>query len=203
MLQDRAPARHRAGAPALSLARRARHLGARSDGDPVHRGAAGQAQVRGDRRVPHLRRRRRPAQHAARSSSSPGSTACSCIRIPTPTRSSATSSRTRTRACCGRIRASSGRRTCARCCAAIDPVVRSRLPHRARLERQGDAGLARGLPRFPDRFLVGTDTFTPERLHYVAEHARWSRQWLADLPRDVAEKIGFRNGERLFGGPPP
>jgi hypothetical protein len=54
---------------------------------------------------------------------------------------------------------------------------------------------------FPDRFLVGTDSFTPERLHYVAEHARWSRQWLADLPRDVAEKIGFRNGERLFGGP--
>ncbi|MBN9089267.1 MAG: amidohydrolase family protein [Reyranella sp.] len=56
---------------------------------------------------------------------------------------------------------------------------------------------------FPDRFLVGTDSFTPERLHYVAEHARWSRQWLADLPRDTAEKIGFRNGERLFGGPTP
>ena len=55
---------------------------------------------------------------------------------------------------------------------------------------------------FPDRCMVGTDSFTPERLHYIAEHARWSRQWLADLPRDVAEKIGFRNGERLFGGPP-
>jgi len=54
---------------------------------------------------------------------------------------------------------------------------------------------------FPDRFLVGTDSFTPERLHYVAEHARWSRQWLADLPRDVAEKIGYRTGESLFGGP--
>ncbi|UYN97409.1 MAG: amidohydrolase [Enhydrobacter sp.] len=53
---------------------------------------------------------------------------------------------------------------------------------------------------FPDRFMVGTDTFTPERLHYIVEHARWSRQWLSDLPRDVAEKIGFRNGERLFGG---
>ena len=54
---------------------------------------------------------------------------------------------------------------------------------------------------FPDRFLVGTDSFTPERLHYAAEHARWSRQWLADLPKDVAEKIGYKNGERLFGGP--
>jgi hypothetical protein len=55
---------------------------------------------------------------------------------------------------------------------------------------------------FPDRFMVGTDSFTPERLHYIVEHARWSRQWLSDLPRDVAEKIGYRNGERLFGGPP-
>ena len=55
---------------------------------------------------------------------------------------------------------------------------------------------------FPDRFLVGTDSFTPERLHYIAEHARWSRQWLADLPNEVGEAIGYRNGERLFGGPP-
>jgi hypothetical protein len=52
---------------------------------------------------------------------------------------------------------------------------------------------------FPDRFLVGTDTFTPERWHYVAGHAQWSRAWLARLPRDVAERIAWRNGERLFG----
>jgi predicted TIM-barrel fold metal-dependent hydrolase len=52
---------------------------------------------------------------------------------------------------------------------------------------------------FPDRFLVGTDTFTPERWPYVVEHARWSRQWLAQLPPAVAEKIAFRNGEALFG----
>ncbi len=52
---------------------------------------------------------------------------------------------------------------------------------------------------FPDRFMVGTDTFTPERWHYVQEHARWSRRWLADLPGDVAERIAWKNGERLFG----
>ena len=51
---------------------------------------------------------------------------------------------------------------------------------------------------FPDRFLVGTDTFTPERWHYIVEHADWSRAWLADLPPDVAERIGWRNGEALF-----
>jgi hypothetical protein len=55
---------------------------------------------------------------------------------------------------------------------------------------------------FPDRFLLGTDTFTPERWFYVVEHARWSRQWLADLPRDVAERLAWRNGEALFTGLP-
>ena len=55
---------------------------------------------------------------------------------------------------------------------------------------------------FPDRFMVGTDTFTPERWHYVVEHARWSRQWLADLPREVAERIAWKNGEALFGSMP-
>lgn len=52
---------------------------------------------------------------------------------------------------------------------------------------------------FPDRFLVGTDTFTPERWYFVPEHASWSRGWLADLPAEVAERIAWRNGETLFG----
>jgi hypothetical protein len=51
---------------------------------------------------------------------------------------------------------------------------------------------------FPDRFVVGTDTFTPERWHFVVEHANWTRQWLADLPTDVAERIAYQNGEALF-----
>ena len=52
---------------------------------------------------------------------------------------------------------------------------------------------------FPDRFLVGTDTFAPERWHYVVEHANWSRKWLQDLPPAIAEKIAYRNGEAIFG----
>jgi hypothetical protein len=51
---------------------------------------------------------------------------------------------------------------------------------------------------FPDRFLVGTDTFTPERWPYVVEHARQARRWLAQLPPAVAERIAWRNGETLF-----
>lgn len=53
---------------------------------------------------------------------------------------------------------------------------------------------------FPDRFLLGTDSFTPERWHYIGEHASWSRQWLADLPQEIAERIAWKNGETLFGG---
>jgi hypothetical protein len=50
---------------------------------------------------------------------------------------------------------------------------------------------------FPDRFMVGTDTPSPERWYYVVEHAKFSRTWLSELPAEVADNIAFRNGERL------
>jgi predicted TIM-barrel fold metal-dependent hydrolase len=56
---------------------------------------------------------------------------------------------------------------------------------------------------FPDRFMVGTDTFVPERWYYVPEHAAFSRGWLAHLPAEVAERIAWKNGEALLGGPRP
>ena len=52
---------------------------------------------------------------------------------------------------------------------------------------------------FPSRFMVGTDSYTPERWHYIGPHAEWSRLWLADLPPAVAERIAWKNGEELFG----
>jgi len=52
---------------------------------------------------------------------------------------------------------------------------------------------------FPDRFMIGTDTYVADRWPYVIEHARLARQWLPTLPQDVAEKIAYRNGEELFG----
>ena len=51
---------------------------------------------------------------------------------------------------------------------------------------------------FPDRFMVGTDTFTPERWPYVPVHADWSRAWLDGLPPEIAENIAWRNAERLL-----
>lgn len=50
----------------------------------------------------------------------------------------------------------------------------------------------------PDRFMLGTDTFTPERWYYVEAHNDWSREWLANLPKDLAENIAYRNAERLL-----
>ncbi len=44
----------------------------------------------------------------------------------------------------------------------------------------------------------GADTCTPERWFYVDEHARCLREWLADLPRDVAERIAWRTVDTLF-----
>ncbi|MCZ6814220.1 MAG: amidohydrolase, partial [Alphaproteobacteria bacterium] len=50
---------------------------------------------------------------------------------------------------------------------------------------------------FPDRFMIGTDTYTPDRWYYVVEHAYRSRKWITDLPRDVGENIAYRNAEAL------
>ncbi|MBI2294452.1 MAG: amidohydrolase [Betaproteobacteria bacterium] len=62
-----------------------------------------------------------------------------------------------------------------------------------------DPGWRAAFLEFPDRFMVGTDTYAAERWPFVVEHARWSRAWLAELPPDVAEKIAWRNGEVVFG----
>ncbi|MGL5362977.1 MAG: hypothetical protein ACRDBH_08860 [Bosea sp. (in: a-proteobacteria)] len=51
---------------------------------------------------------------------------------------------------------------------------------------------------FPERFMVGTDTFAPERWHYIADHAGTSRRWLASLPKGIAEGIAFRNAEVML-----
>ena len=51
---------------------------------------------------------------------------------------------------------------------------------------------------FPDRFMVGTDTFAPERWYYVSDHADFSRQWLSSLPKDLAEKIAYKNAEAMI-----
>ncbi len=52
--------------------------------------------------------------------------------------------------------------------------------------------------RFPTRFLLGTDTYTPQRWFYVAENADWARSWLPGLPVEIADNIAYRNAEALL-----
>jgi len=62
-----------------------------------------------------------------------------------------------------------------------------------------DAEWRKAFEEFPDRFMVGTDTFTPERWYFIGEHAEWSREWLKDLPPALAERIAWKNGEAVIG----
>ena len=61
-----------------------------------------------------------------------------------------------------------------------------------------DAAWREAFDEFPQRFCVGSDTFTPERWHYIGAHASFSRAWLADLPAALAQNIAWRNAETLL-----
>jgi predicted TIM-barrel fold metal-dependent hydrolase len=52
--------------------------------------------------------------------------------------------------------------------------------------------------RHPDRFLAGTDTWMTARWEALPGSVTEVRGYLGQLPPDVAEKIAFRNAERLF-----
>jgi hypothetical protein len=52
--------------------------------------------------------------------------------------------------------------------------------------------------RHPDRFLAGTDTWVTSRWEALPDSVTDVRAYLGQLPRDVAEKIAFRNADRLF-----
>lgn len=56
--------------------------------------------------------------------------------------------------------------------------------------------------RYPDRFLVGTDTWVTPRWQEIGPSMRAVQDWLAQLPPDVAERIAHGNGERLFPARP-
>lgn len=51
---------------------------------------------------------------------------------------------------------------------------------------------------FPDRFMVGTDTFAPERWYYIGSHADYTRAWLEDLSPEIAKKIAYENAETML-----
>ena len=51
---------------------------------------------------------------------------------------------------------------------------------------------------YPDRFLLGSDCWVTERWSQYGEIMDYYQRWLAELPRDVGNKIAHRNAERIF-----
>lgn len=57
------------------------------------------------------------------------------------------------------------------------------------------------LLQYPDRFLVGSDTWINARWQTYEQLMGAFRTWLGDLPPDVARRIAWGNAARLFGLP--
>jgi hypothetical protein len=54
--------------------------------------------------------------------------------------------------------------------------------------------------RYPDRFLLGSDTWINERWASYGEIMAGYRAWLAQLPPKIAGQIANGNAKALFGG---
>jgi len=57
------------------------------------------------------------------------------------------------------------------------------------------------LLKHPNRFMIGSDTWVNQRWQYYDALMQGYRQWLGDLPPDVARKVAWNNGAALFGLP--
>jgi predicted TIM-barrel fold metal-dependent hydrolase len=59
------------------------------------------------------------------------------------------------------------------------------------------------LLRYPDRFMIGSDTWVNARWQEYDALMQGYRRWLGGLPADVARRIAWGNGARLFQLPAP
>ncbi len=57
--------------------------------------------------------------------------------------------------------------------------------------------------KYPDRFMIGSDTWVNQRWQYYDDTMKGYRAWLGDLPQDVARKIAWGNAAGMFGVVPP
>ena len=66
----------------------------------------------------------------------------------------------------------------------------------------GDGGLDPAWERivldFQDRLMIGSDTWVKSQWDRYSDIMTSNRLWLSRLPRDVAEKIAYKNAEKLF-----
>jgi hypothetical protein len=55
---------------------------------------------------------------------------------------------------------------------------------------------------YPDRFMIGVDTYSLSRWHDYAEAADQIRRWTSQLPAEVAARLTYRNAAAIFDTPP-
>src|SRR5690606_30942096 len=59
------------------------------------------------------------------------------------------------------------------------------------------------LLKYPERFLIGSDTWVNQRWQQYDSLMQGYRAWLGTLPPEVAAKIAWDNAAALFGVPTP
>ncbi len=86
------------------------------------------------------------------------------------------------------------------------PQLMGELSYRPGLTCEGSGGAPRLCTewralflRFPDRFLLGSDTWINARWQYYEATMAQYRGWLGELPPEVAQRIAWGNGAALFG----
>ncbi len=85
------------------------------------------------------------------------------------------------------------------------PLLMAELSYRPGLTCADDQGVERLCPewralllQYPNRFMIGSDTWINQRWLYYDALMQGYRTWLGDLPPPVARKIGWENGATLF-----
>ena len=52
--------------------------------------------------------------------------------------------------------------------------------------------------RFPDRFMIGVDTYSSSRWHDFDAVVKRIRHWLKQLPDDIAKRLAYDNAAAFF-----
>lgn len=81
------------------------------------------------------------------------------------------------------------------------PNLVGELSFRSDLEQNGSLNpqWKRLFLRYPDRFVLGTDTWVTSRWDDVPQLIGFYRRMLSELPADIAERIAYKNGLTMFG----